>query len=134
MANNGKEEASRSVVNSPTNMPTSNQARFATLEAERKENNNGREIHVNENPGRFRRGGRVERGLLRWDNEEHPRLGRRPHNRLGERNYQLGRRRPKVDFSRFSRGDPHEWLDKGDHYFRVYEVAREIGLPSHAYT
>ncbi|KAH7564895.1 hypothetical protein JRO89_XS09G0058800 [Xanthoceras sorbifolium] len=28
---------------------------------ERKENNNGREVHVNENPGRFRRAGRVKR-------------------------------------------------------------------------
>ncbi|KAL5758599.1 hypothetical protein ACOSP7_021210 [Xanthoceras sorbifolium] len=122
MVNNGKEESSRSAVNSTTNVPTSNQARFDRME--RNENNNGREVHVNENLGRFRRGGRVKRGLLRWDDEEHPRLGRRPHNRL----------RPKVDFPRFSGGDPHEWLDKGDHYFQVYEVVREIGLPLHTYT
>ncbi|KAH7548437.1 hypothetical protein JRO89_XS14G0128300 [Xanthoceras sorbifolium] len=74
MANNGKDEASGSTVNSPSNVPTSNQARLAALEAghveiqmERRENNDGREGqgHVNENPGRFRRGGRVKRGQLR---------------------------------------------------------------------
>ncbi|KAK0608829.1 hypothetical protein LWI29_036625 [Acer saccharum] len=35
-----------------------------------------------------------------------------------------GPRKPKVDFPRFDGGDPHEWLDKVEHYFQVYEVAR----------
>ena len=34
-------------------------------------------------------------------------------------------RKPKIDFPRFSGGDPHEWLDKAKHYFHVYEVPRE---------
>ncbi|KAH7569599.1 hypothetical protein JRO89_XS06G0205600 [Xanthoceras sorbifolium] len=91
MANNGKDEASGSAFNSLSNAPTSNQARLLALEAgqaeiqagqaelqraiaqlidgfdriERKENNDGQEGHVNENPGRFRRGGSIERGTLR---------------------------------------------------------------------
>ncbi|KAL5760320.1 hypothetical protein ACOSP7_018831 [Xanthoceras sorbifolium] len=136
MANNGKEKASRSAVNSPTNALTSNQAQFTALKRirqrcrrlidrfdrmERKENNNGREVHANENSGGFRIGGLVERGPLRrfglggvthwvdhddenqWDDEEHPRSGRRPYGRM-----QVGGRQRDLD-----------------HYSRVYEVARD---------
>ncbi|XP_042948527.1 uncharacterized protein LOC122281239 [Carya illinoinensis] len=43
--------------------------------------------------------------------------------------YDRGPRRPKVEakggFPKFNGGDPYEWLDKVDHYFRVYEVPRE---------
>ncbi|XP_042984723.1 uncharacterized protein LOC122313630 [Carya illinoinensis] len=45
--------------------------------------------------------------------------------RVGNRAYDRGPRRPKVDFSKFNGGDPYEWLDKLEHYFRVYEVPRE---------
>ncbi|KAL5855713.1 hypothetical protein ACOSQ4_005515 [Xanthoceras sorbifolium] len=145
MANNDKDEVSGSAVNTSTNVPTSNQAQFATLELrrtmaqlidkfdrmERKENNDGREGHVNENPRRFRRGCRVERDLLQ-DDEEHLRPGRRPHSRMRVGGRQ--RDRPKVDLSRFSGGDPNEWLDKVDYYCWVYEVAGTIGLPPHACT
>ena len=34
-------------------------------------------------------------------------------------------RKPKIDFPRFDGGDPHEWLDKAQHYFHVYEVPRD---------
>ena len=30
-----------------------------------------------------------------------------------------------MDFPHFNGGDPYEWLDKVEHYFHVYEVARE---------
>ncbi|KAL5788466.1 hypothetical protein ACOSP7_005415 [Xanthoceras sorbifolium] len=123
MANNDKDEVSGSAVNTPTNVPTYNQAQ--------KENNDGREGHVNENPRRFRRGCRVERDLLQ-DDEEHLRPGRRPHSRMRVGGRQ--RDRPKVDLSRFSGGDPNEWLDKVDYYCWVYEVAGTIGLPLHACT
>ncbi|KAG7996275.1 hypothetical protein I3843_01G150700 [Carya illinoinensis] len=45
--------------------------------------------------------------------------------RVGNRAYDWGPRRPKVDFPKFNGGDPYEWLDKVDHYFHVYEVSRE---------
>ncbi|KAH7564946.1 hypothetical protein JRO89_XS09G0084100 [Xanthoceras sorbifolium] len=91
MANNEKDEASESAINSPSNVPTFNQARFDWMG--RRENNDERkgQGHVNENPGRFRKGGQVERGLLlvkHWmdhedenqcDDEEHPSPSRRPH-------------------------------------------------------
>ena len=47
------------------------------------------------------------------------------HDRREER-YQYQRlKKPKIDFPRFSGGDPHEWLDKAKHYFHMYEVPRE---------
>ena len=52
---------------------------------------------------------------------------RRPHYRRGDyedddgnRFNNRGPRRPKIDFPKFNGGDPHEWLDKADHYFHVY--------------
>ncbi|XP_042954591.1 uncharacterized protein LOC122291003 [Carya illinoinensis] len=44
--------------------------------------------------------------------------------RRGNRTYDRGPKRPKVDFPKFNGGDPYEWLDKVDHYFRVYDVPR----------
>ncbi|KAL5842623.1 hypothetical protein ACOSQ3_013226 [Xanthoceras sorbifolium] len=35
-----------------------------------------------------------------------------------------GLRKPKMDFSRFSGGNPYDWLDKVCRYFRICEVAR----------
>ncbi|KAK0582602.1 hypothetical protein LWI29_027519 [Acer saccharum] len=77
--------------------------------------------------------------------EEDARLDRRPHDRRPiygqrrepwrdaakyegdrrrERHHSRGPRKLKVDFPHFNGGDPHEWLDKVEHYFQVYEVAR----------
>ena len=61
-----------------------------------------------------RRGHRHE-----WHEEDHY------DNRVGNRAHDRGPRRPKVDFPKFNGGDPYEWLDKVDHYFRVYEVPRD---------
>ncbi|KAH7575483.1 hypothetical protein JRO89_XS02G0120500 [Xanthoceras sorbifolium] len=84
MANNGKDEASGSAVNSTSNAPTSNQARLAALEVGQAE------IQAK----RSKRGGRVERGPLRvehwvdhedenrWHDEEYPRQGRKPCGRM----------------------------------------------------
>ncbi|XP_040998177.1 uncharacterized protein LOC121244221 [Juglans microcarpa x Juglans regia] len=47
--------------------------------------------------------------------------------RWGNRDNDLGPKRPKVDFPKFTGGgggDPYEWLDKVDHYFHTYEVPR----------
>ena len=44
--------------------------------------------------------------------------------RHGNRAYDRGPKRPKVDFPKFNGGDPYEWLDKVDHYFHTYEVSR----------
>ncbi|XP_042992178.1 uncharacterized protein LOC122318678 [Carya illinoinensis] len=44
--------------------------------------------------------------------------------RVGNRTYDRRPKRPKVDFPKFNGGDPYEWLDKVDHYFRVYDVPR----------
>ena len=33
-------------------------------------------------------------------------------------------KKPKINFPHFSGGDLHEWLDKAQHYFYVYEVPR----------
>ncbi|KAL5857708.1 hypothetical protein ACOSQ3_005166 [Xanthoceras sorbifolium] len=35
-----------------------------------------------------------------------------------------GLRKPKVDFPRFNGGDPYDWLDKANRYFRICEVTR----------
>ncbi|XP_038977863.1 uncharacterized protein LOC120108346 [Phoenix dactylifera] len=35
-----------------------------------------------------------------------------------------GMRKPKIDFPKFSGGDPYEWMDKAEQYFDVYEVPR----------
>ncbi|TXG58228.1 hypothetical protein EZV62_016057 [Acer yangbiense] len=43
--------------------------------------------------------------------------------RRRERHHSRGPRKPKVNFPHFNGGDPHEWLDKVEHYFQVYEVA-----------
>ncbi|KAI9156537.1 hypothetical protein LWI28_008291 [Acer negundo] len=77
--------------------------------------------------------------------EEDARLDRRPRDRMPihrqrrepwrdtaeyegdrrrERHHSRGPRKPKVDFPHFNGGDPYEWLDKMEHYFQVYEVAR----------
>jgi len=48
----------------------------------------------------------------------------RHENRRGNRAYDRGPKRPKVDFPKFNGGDPYEWLDKVDHYFHTYEVPR----------
>ncbi|KAK0573001.1 hypothetical protein LWI29_001682 [Acer saccharum] len=44
--------------------------------------------------------------------------------RRRERHHSQGPRKPEVDFPHFNSGDPHEWLDKVEHYFQAYEVAR----------
>ncbi|KAI9192457.1 hypothetical protein LWI28_023139 [Acer negundo] len=41
-----------------------------------------------------------------------------------EMHHSWGHRKLKVDFLHFNGGDPHEWLDKVEHYFQVYEVER----------
>ncbi|KAH7576961.1 hypothetical protein JRO89_XS01G0183100 [Xanthoceras sorbifolium] len=45
--------------------------------------------------------------------------------RRRERHNSRGPRKPKVDFSHFNGGEPHEWLNKVEHYFRVYDVTGE---------
>ncbi|TXG67238.1 hypothetical protein EZV62_008513 [Acer yangbiense] len=38
--------------------------------------------------------------------------------RRREKHHSRGPRKPKVDFPHFNGGDPHEWLDKVEHYFQ----------------
>ncbi|KAI9169937.1 hypothetical protein LWI28_019831 [Acer negundo] len=87
----------------------------------------------------------VSKGEMDDGTEEDTRLDRRPRGRRPiyrqrrepwrdateyegdmrrERHHSRGPRKPKVDFPHFNGGDPHEWLDKVEHYFQVYEVAR----------
>ncbi|XP_042962489.1 uncharacterized protein LOC122296761 [Carya illinoinensis] len=44
--------------------------------------------------------------------------------RRGNRHQDWGPRRPKVDFPKYSDGDPYEWLDKVHHYFLTYDIPR----------
>ncbi|XP_042969094.1 uncharacterized protein LOC122301779 [Carya illinoinensis] len=44
--------------------------------------------------------------------------------RRGNRHQDWGPRRPKVDFPKYSGGDPYEWLDKVHHYFLTYDIPR----------
>ncbi|KAL5752256.1 hypothetical protein ACOSQ2_022763 [Xanthoceras sorbifolium] len=59
-----------------------------------------------------------QRALLRRETEFD---GERRRERYNSR----GPRTPKVDFPHFNGGDPHEWLDKVEHYFRAYNVIGE---------
>ena len=54
----------------------------------------------------------------RYDEDHHE-------DRRGNRAHDRGPRRPRVEFPKFDGGDPYEWLDKADHYFRSYEVPRQ---------
>ncbi|KAK2658301.1 hypothetical protein Ddye_004834 [Dipteronia dyeriana] len=39
--------------------------------------------------------------------------------RQRKRRHSRGPRKPKIDFLYFNSGDPHEWLDKVEHYFQI---------------
>ncbi|KAL5858374.1 hypothetical protein ACOSQ3_005832 [Xanthoceras sorbifolium] len=45
--------------------------------------------------------------------------------RRRERHNSRGPRKSKIDFPHFNGGDPHEWLEKVEHYFWVYDVIGE---------
>ena len=55
--------------------------------------------------------------------DAYDRDGRR-NRRHGDRSPDQKFTRPKAKFPRFNGGDPHEWLDKAEHYFSIYDVPR----------
>ncbi|KAK0571245.1 hypothetical protein LWI29_013061 [Acer saccharum] len=49
--------------------------------------------------------------------------------RRKERHHSQGPRKSKVNFLHFNGGDPHEWLDKVEHYFQLAKLKQEGRVP-----
>ncbi|KAL5838392.1 hypothetical protein ACOSQ3_015561 [Xanthoceras sorbifolium] len=62
------------------------------------------------------------RGGQQFDRPRHQHYDESDYER--DRRGNRGLRKPKVDFPRFNGGDPYDWLDKANRYFRICEVTR----------